>query len=407
MEPSSGETPTPAPGGTDAEVNARMTALVSDPGFGINPYPAYREFLDAPGWMTPSGYQVFSRYKDVQDILRDAATFGQEGIPHPNFHVLNPPEHTRLRKLVAKAFTQRAVNERHDQIVDFVNELIDDVIADGEMDFIARFALELPGRVGASLLGVPFEDIPKWNKWLWAIGQFRGKTHYLSGGTEEGKRAATEASGAAADYFRHLIHERQTVRGTDIVSALLAAREGDDQLSEEELLYSLVLILGGSLHTTASQLGNIFRALFENPDQMDLLAADPSLVPGAVEEGLRYDGSLQAEYRVCRADTVVGGVEVKAGTPIIVAVAAANHDPEEFPEPDKFDIRRPNAARHLTFGMGIHRCLGAQLAQSEMRVAVETLVRRLPGLRQAGVPVQHEYDRWRGLSSLPVTWETA
>jgi len=397
----------PAASGSNAATIARIVALVGDPGFHIDPYPAYRAFLDAPGWETPSGYRVFSRYKDVQDIMRDFDGFGQEGIPYPNFHVLNPPEHTRLRKLVAKAFTQRAVNERYDQIVAFVNELVDDVIADGKMDFMQRFALELPGRVGASLLDVPYEDIPQWNQWLWAIGQFRGKTNYLTEGTEAGKKAATQAAAAAADYFRHLIAERQSVRGIDMVSALLGAREGEDKLSEEEILYSLVLILGGSLHTTASQLGNTFRALFENPDQLAALEADPSLVNGAVEEGLRYDGSLQAEYRVCRVDTEVNGVPVKQGQHVILAVGAANHDPLQFPEPEKFDIRRANAAQHLTFGMGIHRCLGAQLAQSEMRIAVETLLRRLPKLRQAGGMVQHEYDRWRGLSSMPVVWEVA
>ncbi|ATE64586.1 cytochrome P450 [Rhizorhabdus dicambivorans] len=388
-------------------VDRRMAALVGDPGFHVDPYPAYREFLRAPGWRTPSGYRVFSRYKDVQDILRDPTAFGQEGIPYPNFHVLNPPEHTRLRKLVAKAFTQRAVNDRIGQITAFVDELIDDVVADGSMDFMGRFALELPGRVGASLLDVPYEDIHLWNHWLWAIGQFRGKTHYLGEGSDADKKIAKDAAAAAADYFRNLVADRHSVRGTDIVSSLFSAREGEDRLSDEEIMYSLVLILGGSLHTTASQLGNIFRALFEHPDQLALLEADPSLVNGVVEEGLRYDGSLQAEYRVCRVDTEVNGVAVEAGTPIIVAVGAANRDPEQFPDPDRFDIRRENAAQHLTFGMGIHRCLGAQLAQAEMRIAVEALIRRLPSLRQAGALEQHEYDRWRGLRSLPVAWEVA
>lgn len=391
----------------NSDVDRRMAALVADPEFNADPYPAYRAFLDAPGWTTPSGYRVFSRYKDVQDILRDFATFGQEGIPYPNFHVLNPPEHTRLRKLVAKAFTQRAVNERHGQIVAFVDDLIDGFIADGEMDFISRFALELPGRVGASLLDVPYEDIDQWNDWLWAIGQFRGKTHYLDNGSDEARAAATEAAAAAADYFRRLIAERKSVRGIDMVSALLGAREGEDRLSEDEVLYSLVLILGGSLHTTASQLGNTFRALFAHPDQMRLLEEDPSLASGAVDESLRFDGSLQAEYRVCRTDAEVNGVPVREGEHIIVAVAAANRDPAQFPDPDRFDIKRENAGQHLTFGMGIHRCLGAQLAQSEMRVAVEALIRRLPGLRQAGAPVQHEYDRWRGLGAMPVAWEVA
>lgn len=388
-------------------MDARMAALVGDPEFVLDPYKAYRAFLDAPGWRTPSGYMVFSRYADVQAILRDYESFGQEGIPYPNFHVLNPPEHTRLRKLVAKAFTQRAVNSRHSQIVQFVDQLIDAVAADGKMEFMEKFALELPGRVGAAILDVPFEDIPRWNNWLWSIGRFRGKTWYLAESGEADKAAASRAAADAASYFKNLIAVRKSVSGTDIVSALLAAREGDDCLNEEELLYTLVLILGGSLHTTASQLGNIFRALFENPEALAALKADPSLVNNAVEEGMRYDGSLQAEYRICRVDANVGGVEVKKGASVIVAVGAANRDPAKFPDPDKFDIRRPNAAEHLTFGMGIHRCLGAQLAQAELRVAVEALLRRLPGLHEASAPLQHQFDRWRGLQSLPVAWEAA
>lgn len=384
-----------------------LAKQIGDPGFGLDPYPTYRAFLGAPGWRTPSGYQVFSRYADVVQIMRDFAAFGQEGIPYPNFHVLDPPDHTRIRKLVAKAFTQRAVDRQHERITTFVNRLIDEVEADGQMDLMEKFALPLPAQVGASLLDVPFEDVWQWNEWLWAIGLFRGKTAYLAEGSDADKKAAKDAAAAAADYFRNLMAERQSVQGTDIVSALLAAREGVDQLSEEEILYSLVLILGGSLHTTASQIGNTMRALFENPDALAAVRADPDLVNNVVEEGLRFDGALQAEYRVARTDAVVGDVQVKAGQHIIVAVAAANRDPAQFPNPDTFDIGRANASQHLTFGTGVHRCLGAQLAQSELRIGVRTLIERLPGLRVNGPLEQHQYDRWRGLQSLPVAWDVA
>jgi cytochrome P450 len=396
------------PAGRDDAVgspNAFLSGLVADPQFGLDPYPAYRAFLKVPGWVTPSGYQVFSRYDDVVRIMRDHEAFGQEGIPYPNFHVLNPPDHTRLRRLVATAFTQRAANRQHDQIVGFVDELLTAVSTRGSMNLMEEFALPLPARVGAAMLGVPFEDVWRWNEWLWAIGLFRGRTSYLTHGSEADQKAAKDAAAAAADYFRNLIAERRSVEGSDIVSALLAAREGVDRLSEDEVLYSLVLILGGSLHTTASQIGNIFRALFEHSEALSALAADPQLVAGVVHEGLRYDGSLQAEYRVARTDAVVGDVEVRAGAPIIIAVGAANRDPAQFPDPDVFDIRRTNASQHLTFGTGIHRCLGAQLAQTEMLVAVRMLVERLPGLRLAGAPVQHQYDRWRGLRALPVAWD--
>jgi cytochrome P450 len=396
-----------SPGTDGAAPNLQLAGLVGSAQFGLDPYPVYREFLKAPGWRTPSGYQVFSSYDDVLRIMRDHTAFGQEGIPYPNFHVLDPPEHTRLRRLVAKAFTQRAAERQQDYITQLVDELIAGVEKDGAMDLMESFALPLPAKVGASLLGVPFEDVWQWNEWLWAIGLFRGRTWYLSDGSEEEKKAAKDAAAAAAAYFRHLIAERRSAQGSDIVSALLAAREGNDELSEDEVLYSLVLILGGSLHTTASQIGNIFRALFDDPESLAALRADPSLVDGVVNEGMRYDGSLQAEYRVARSDATVGEVEVRAGTPIIVAVGAANRDPAQFPDPDAFDIRRGNAGQHLTFGTGIHRCLGAQLAQVEMVIAVRSLVQRLPGLRLAGAPEQHQYDRWRGVKTLPVAWDLA
>jgi cytochrome P450 len=384
-----------------------LAELVGDPAFVQNPYPAYRAFLDQPGWRTPSGYQVFSRYADVVRIMRDHTAFGQEGIPYPNFHVLDPPDHTRIRRLVAKAFTQRAVDRQQERITAFVNRLIDEVEADGQMDLMEKFALPLPAQVGASMLDVPFEDVWQWNEWLWAIGLFRGKTAYLAEGSDADKKAAKDAAAAAADYFRNLMAERQSVQGTDIVSALLAAREGADQLSEEEILYSLVLILGGSLHTTASQIGNVVRALFEHPDAFGAVKANPDLVNNAVEEGLRFDGALQAEYRVARTDAAVGDVEVKAGQHIIVAVSAANRDPAQFPDPDAFDIGRSNASQHLTFGTGVHRCLGAQLAQAELRIGVRALIERLPGLRPNGPMAQHQYDRWRGLQTFPVAWEVA
>ena len=192
------------------------------------------------------------------------------------------------------------------------------------------------------------------------------------------------------------------------MSALIAAREGEDQLTEEEVLFSLVLILGAGLHTTANQIGNTFRALLEHPASLDRVVADQSLVPNTVEEALRYDGTLQAEYRVTRTDALVGEVAMPADTPIIIVNAAANRDPAFFENPDAFDIDRGNAVQHLTFGWGIHRCLGAQLARLELQLATAALSSRLRGLRLAeGELVQHPYDRWRGVTTLPVSWDEA
>ena len=236
-----------------------------------------------------------------------------------------------------------------------------------------------------------------------------GRVWYLGvGATEQEQLAAKEGATQAAEYFGELIAQRASTRGNDIVSVLLAAREGEDQLSEEEVLFSLVLFLGAGLHTTANQIGNTFRALLDNPESLERVVADQSLVPNAVEEALRYDGTLQAEYRVTRTDAVVGEVEMPAETPIIIVNAAANRDPATFENPDVFDIDRANAAQHLTFGWGIHRCLGAQLARLELQLATAGLSARLGGLRFAeGDLVQHPYDRWRAVISLPVAWDKA
>lgn len=378
---------------------------VASPEFRADPYPTYAEFLAEPGWESPSGYRVFSSYDDVMSILRQPTVFGQEGIPYPNFHVLDPPDHTRIRRLVAKAFTPKAVAKQRDEVAAIIDELVARIAATGEGDLVTEFALRLPARVAADMLDVPIEDAAQWHEWLYDIGGFRGKVWYhgVTATADEQLRAKAAAT-AAADYFERLIADRQSMKGNDIVSALLDAREGDDSLSRDEVLFSLVLLLGGGLHTTASQLGNTVRALLEHPEMLERVVADPTRVEGAVEEALRYDGALQVEYRVARQDATVGEVAVVAGTAVMIVNAAANRDPSVFADPDRFDIDRPNAAQHLTFGWGIHRCLGAQLARLELQLGLEALITRLPDLRLTAPPKLHPYDRWRGLSSLPVAW---
>lgn len=389
---------------SNASSSDALSAAFGDKAYKENPYPAYEMLRENPGWLSPSGYRVFSRYADVQQILRSADVFGQEGIPYPNFHVLDPPDHTRLRRMVARPFTQHAINRQRDYVAQAVGELIDTLAPRGEMDLVNEFGLVLPGRVTARMLGVPAEDAAKWAAWLWNIGGFRGKVWYVDESTQADRDRAARAAAESAGYFRQLIAERQARRGDDIVSALLEAREDDDRLTDDEVLYSLVLISGAGLHTTASQMGNMMRAILEHPGVLDEIAADPTLTEGAVDESMRYDGALQAEYRVCKADTDVGGVHVERGAAVIVVIGAANRDPDTFPDPDAFDIRRANAGHHLTFGMGIHRCLGAPLARLELVAALTGISARLPGLQLAGEPVQHDLDRWRGLSKLPVKW---
>jgi cytochrome P450 len=366
----------------------------------------YEAFLAAPGWRSPSGYRVFSRYEDVLTILRQPTVYGQESVPYPNFHLLDPPDHTRIRRLVAKAFAPRAVAKQGAEVSAIVGELVERVASRGSMDLIADFALRLPATVSAHMLDVPIEDAHRWHTWLYDIGGFRGKVWYVGpAGTPEEQQRAKDAATESASYFEALIDRRESTRGNDIVSALLGIRDDGDRLSREEVLFSLVLILGAGLHTTASQLGNTFRALLETDDALYRVVAEPGLIDGAVDEGLRYDGALQVEYRVTRQATVLGEVELGKDTPIMIVNAAANRDPDMFDQPQVFNVARKNADQHLTFGWGIHRCLGAQLARLELLIATRALTTRLRGLRLSGVPVQHPYDRWRGLASLPVAWD--
>jgi cytochrome P450 len=223
-------------------------------------------------------------------------------------------------------------------------------------------------------------------------------------------RGRAERAGSAAqetaEYLRGLIAARKTERRSDVVSGLLDARVDDDSLTEEEVLYTLVLILGAGLHTTASQLGNLLRCVLTERGALQHLRADPGLVGNAVEEGLRFEGSLQAEYRLVRKAAVVGGVAVTPGEAVLIVNGAANRDPDKFSDPDRFQVGRPNAREHLTFGFGIHRCLGAELARCELQLALGQVVERLGGLRLGGEPVPHGFDRWRGLRSLPLQWNT-
>jgi cytochrome P450 len=205
--------------------------------------------------------------------------------------------------------------------------------------------------------------------------------------------------------LQKLIQERKAHHGDDVVSSLLEARDEDQTLTDDEILFSLLLLIGAGMHTTAGQFGNLLEALLHHPEQFDLVHANPGLLDNAIDEAFRYNGALQAEHRVVRQDGVVSGVRVRAGDRVLIVNAAANRDPAVFADPDRFDVRRSNAREHLTFGWGIHRCLGAPLAKIELEIALRLMLERLPGIRLAGSPEQQPYDRLRGLQLLPIQWD--
>jgi cytochrome P450 len=388
--------------------DARLCAMVGSDEFIRDPFPVYREFLDRPGWRTPTGYRVFARFDDVLAILRDPATFGQETRAQPSFHQMDPPEHTRLRRLVSRAFTPRAVERRRDHITQIVGSLLDEVCDAGEMEVIGDFASRLPAMVMSVLLGVPIDDGRRWRNYIEVMVAQRGLAHYLD--REPGDREARDerrriVSRQQADFLRTLVQQRKAHRGDDVVSALLDAREEDESLTDDEILFSLLLLIGAGMHTTGGQFGNLLEALLVHPDQLDLVCANPDLLDNAIEEAFRYNGALQAEHRVVLRDGVVGDVPVHTGERVLIVNGAANRDPRAFADPDRFDVRRANARDHLTFGWGIHRCLGASLAKIEIEVAMRLMLQRLPGIRLAGPPEQQPYDRLRGLQRLPVRWD--
>ena len=379
------------------------------PAFKSDPYPTYSIIRERPGWRSPSGYRVFARYDDVYDILRQPAVFGQITRPQPSFHVMDPPDHTRLRGLVSRGFTPKSIAAQNAMINDVAESLVDDLSEAGRMEFMSEYAIPFPGQVIARILGVPYENGERWNPWLEAIKASRGVVRYLAFDPVEVEEQAVTArkyGRDTADHLRSIMDQRRGALADDIVSRLITARDGDDALSEDEVLFTLVLLLGAGLHTTTAQLGNILAALLRTPAALAEVQENPELITNVVEEGLRFDGALQAEYRIVLKDTAIGSVPVAAGEKIMMQVGAANHDPSVFSAPDEFDIHRENAKTHLTFGFGIHRCLGAELARVELRAGLRALLTKLRGISLDGEPVNYEFDRFRGLSSLRIAWAT-
>jgi cytochrome P450 len=382
-----------------------LYGAVSTSQFERDPYPVFRAMLDSPPWRAPSGAIVIAKHASVHEVLVNHESYGQHLAPWPNFHRLNPPEHTRLRRLVGRAFTPRSIRVLQPDIERVSAELLEEV--GPQFDVIEDYAYRLPSRIIADIIGVPYEDAELWRAWLLRMGQFNFENPFSLKDEESHGPVVADAQKAnreQAEYFIDIIKQRQKQKGDDIVSRLIDAREDDETLTEEEVLYALVLLLQGGLHTTVHQIGNTIRALVENPEQLAAVRDDPALVPGAVEEGLRYDGTLRTEIRVVRRPTVLEGEELAEGETVITVNAAANRDPRMFESPEQFDIRRPNAGSHLGFGFGIHFCIGAPLARAELIAAVRDLS-SLPELRLAGQPQEDEFFRVGGLASLPVTWD--
>ena len=316
-------------------------------------------------------------------------------------HMLNPDgaDHRRLRRLVTKAFTPKMVDQLRPRIQEIADELIDAVEGRGSMDLSADYAFPLPITVIADLLGVPHADQDRFREWSDAI-----ITPAI--GPEALERFFGQM-GELVEYLTDLFAARRAEPRDDLVSALLAARDADDALSEEEVFGTVVLLIVAGHETTVGLIGNAVTSLLERPDQLTLLREDPSLIPAAVEELLRYEGPVErALNRWAATDVELGGHTIRRGELVIAILNSADRDPARFEEPDRLDVARKDT-RHLAFGRGSHYCLGAPLARLEAEIALETLFRRLPGLRLATTADELEWrptPGFRRVVTLPVAW---
>ncbi|MDH6111028.1 cytochrome P450 [Kitasatospora sp. MAP12-15] len=390
--------------------------------FIAHPYDAYAELREqAPVCRyEPTGQWLISRYEDVSALLRDRRLgrtythrfshqeFGQQepDPAHEPFHTLNSnglldleaPDHTRIRRLVSKAFTPRMVQSLRPTVARLADELVGALLADGGGDLIAAVAEPLPVAVIAEMLGVPPADRGLLRPWSAAItGMFELNP------TPETAQRAVDASVEFSDFLRALIRERRRQPGTDLISALIQAQDEGDALSEQEMVSTCVLLLNAGHEATVNTTGNGWWALFRNPEQLALLRSDvPAHLPTAIEELMRYDTPLQMFERWVLEDIEVGGVRIPRGSEVALLFGSANRDPARFADPDRLDVTRADNP-HLSFGAGIHFCLGAPLARLELTESYGALLRRAPALTLTAEPRWQPGYVIRGLTELLVT----
>jgi cytochrome P450 len=387
-----------------------------DPAFLADPYPAFAT-LRAEGpvhWNASLGLAVAVSHAACSEVLRDrsagrlwrdrepASSFAAFNLLHQNSLLESePPRHTRLRRLISTAFA-RGHTERLRPLVrmiadSLVSSLRSAISADGSADLLTHLAAPLPIEVIAELLGVPVADRPRLRPWSNAIVKM-----YEYGLPDSLAAAAEDAAAEFVDYLRALAASRVSSPGPDLISDLVAVRDGTDRLSDDELVGTAVLLLMAGHEATVNVIGNGVLALLTHRDEWTRLVADPDLLPTAVEELIRYDAPLQLFERTATAPTTVAGHPLEPGDRIAALLGAAARDPAVFESPDRLDIgRSPNA--HLGFGAGIHYCVGAPLARVEIAAALEALATRLPELRLAAEPERRPEFVIRGLRTLPVT----
>lgn len=402
---------------TAAAPQALLLQLL-DPVHRADPYPVFAELRRyGPLQLPESHLVVFTSFADCDAVLRhpdscsdrlksttaqQAVAAGQEARPFgtPGFLFLDPPDHTRLRRLVSKAFSPKVVKSLEPEITALVDGLLDSVEQAGSLEVIGDLAYPLPVAVICRLLGVPIEDEPKFS---WASALLaQGLDPFIAfTGESPGFEERMEAGLWLRGYLRDLLHRRREHPGDDLMSGLIAVEESGDQLSEDEIVATCNLLLIAGHETTVNLIANAVLAMLRHRKYWTALGEDPNRAAAIVEETLRYDPPVQLVGRVAGADMTVGEVRIPKGDTMMLLLAAAHRDPGVTERPDEFDPGR-GSVRHLAFGLGPHFCLGAPLARLEAGVALSAVTRRFPAARLDGDPAYKPNVTLRGMTALDV-----
>jgi len=384
-----------------------------------NPYPLYHRLRseDPVHWDRFLHTWVVTRYPDVLKVLH---TFSADRTPTPaqltamDLSALNPiakvmvkqmlfmdaPAHTRLRSLASAAFTPRRVEVLRDHIQEIANGLLDRVQARGRMDIIADFAAPMPAIVTAGMLGVPTEDHTSLKKWSADFAEMLGNFQH----NPDRIPRVLESTNNLTAYFKSAIEEARERPREGLIHAFMTAEVDGDRLTEEEIIANCIVTMVGGQETTTNLIGNGLLTLMRNPEKLMRLRDDPRLMPSGLEELLRFESPSQHTGRIAREDVEMGGKQIRKGQAVMAIMAAANRDPERFPDPDRLILDRADN-KHLAFGWASHFCFGAPLARMEGQIAFETILRRLPDLALAPGPLTWRSNSGlRGLTALPVTF---
>jgi cytochrome P450 len=412
----------------DAAADVPVVFNPLDPDYQVDPYPHLREMREGdPVHESPLGIWVLFRYDDVFKVLRDPTMsvqdanlsgeltsmreqmfdamveeLGREGRrERGSLAILNldPPDHTRIRKLVAKAFTVRRIDQLRDRLQQLVDEALDGVDGSGSWDVVDTLAFPLPFQVITEFLGMPEGNRDEIRGWSHALTKTLDPVL-----TEDDMRAAFDASDHMLQYLTEVVAWKRANPADDLLTGMIEAEEDGERLSLEELQDQIILLFIAGHETTVNLIGNGTLALLRNRDQLTRWRDDPALDATAVDELLRYDAPVQLSRRIPMAPCEIDGRTVPPGTLLMTSLASANRDPAKWgPTADRLDVGRETAGQHVSFGSGIHFCLGAALARLEGEVAVGSLIRRFPDLDLAGDPVPNGRITLRGLDHLPVT----